>query len=240
MRRSSTVGPHEHLDWADRFQALAQEARHPSLQKFYRAGAVAAQTPIEQVQLLAMDVETTGLNPNAHSIVSIGLIPFTLKRIRCGQALYWVIKPPSELNEQSVTFHHITHSDVLNAPPIADVLDALLDTMAGKVMVVHYRNIERGFLDQTLRRQLGEGLQFPIIDTMQLEARMHRGKRRWVDRLLRRTQSSIRLADSRERYHLPSYHAHHALTDALATAELFQAQIAHHYGPDTPIETLWD
>jgi DNA polymerase-3 subunit epsilon len=240
VKHSSTPGPCTHLDWASRFRTLAQEARHPSLQKFYRAGTVAPQTPIEQVQLLAMDVETTGLNPNAHNIVSIGLIPFTLKRIRCGQALYWVIKPPSELNEHSVTFHHITHSDVLHAPPLSEVLDALLEAMAGNVMVVHYRNIERGFLDQALRRQLGEGLQFPVIDTMQLEARMHRGNRSWLDRLLRRAQPSIRLADSRERYHLPSYHAHHALTDALATAELLQAQIAHHYSPDTPIQTLWD
>ncbi len=42
-------------------------------------------------------------------------------------------------------------------------------------MVVHYRAIERDFLDQAFRRHLGEGLQFPVIDTMQLEARQVRG-----------------------------------------------------------------
>ncbi|MBA1203448.1 3'-5' exonuclease [Pseudomonas capeferrum] len=227
-------------EWAARFEALAKEARHPALQKFYRAGVIAAQTPIEQVQLLAMDVETTGLDAQAHSIVSIGLIPFTLQRIRCGQALYWVVKPQSELNEKSVTFHHITHTDIRNAPALTEVVEALLDAMAGRVMVVHYRNIERGFLDRAFHRHLGEGLQFPVIDTMQLEARMHRQKRSWLDRLLRRPQLSIRLADSRARYNLPPYHAHHALTDALATAELLQAQIASHYLPSTPIAALWD
>ncbi|KAF0866335.1 3'-5' exonuclease [Pseudomonas sp. LD120] len=227
-------------DWASRFETLANQTRHPQLRSFYQSGAVAAQTPLEQVELLAMDVETTGLNAASDSIVSIGLIPFSLRRIRCGEALYWVIKPPSELSAESVTFHRITHSDIQHAPPLPDVLTPLLEAMAGKVMLVHYRNIEREFLNEALRRHLGEGLQFPVIDTMQLEARMHRKKRSWLDRLRRRAQVSIRLADSRTRYHLPAYHAHHALTDALATAELFQAQIAKHYWPDIPIGELWD
>ena len=31
----------------------------------------------------------------------------------------------------------------------------------------------------------------------------------------------------------------HALTDAIATAELLQAQVAGNYGPETPIGMLW-
>jgi DNA polymerase-3 subunit epsilon len=50
---------------------------------------------------------------------------------------------------------------------------------------------------------------------------------------------SIRLADSRLRYGLPLYQAHHALTDALATAELLQAQIATHYPADVTVGELW-
>lgn len=240
MKEPRTDQVLEGKDWAAQFEVLASHARHPSLQAFYQAGAISAQTPIEQVKLLAMDVETTGLNAQNHSIVSIGLIPLSVQRIRCGEGLYWVVKPQSELNDESVTFHHITHTDILHAPQLPDVLEALLMAMAGKVMVVHYQNIERAFIDQALRRHLGEGLHFPVIDTMQLEARMHRKKRGWLDRFLRRPQPSIRLADSRARYGLPVYHAHHALTDALATAELLQAQIANHYSSSTPIGALWE
>jgi len=50
---------------------------------------------------------------------------------------------------------------------------------------------------------------------------------------------SIRLADSRRRYGLPRYRPHHAMTDALSSAELLQAQVAHHFAPDTPIRDLW-
>jgi DNA polymerase-3 subunit epsilon len=38
---------------------------------------------------------------------------------------------------------------------------------------------------------------------------------------------------------LPLYQAHHALTDALATAELLQAQIATHYPADVTVGELW-
>lgn len=190
--------------------------------------------------MLALDVETTGLDAQKDAIVSIGLMPFTLQRIRCAEARYWVVKPRTELSDESVTFHHITHSDIRHAPTLPHVLNALLGAMTGHVMVVHYRNLERGFLDNAVRRHLGEGLEFPVIDTMQLEALLHRGKRSWRDRLLRRPPASIRLADSRARYHLPPYHAHHALTDALATAELLQAQVAHRFEAGMEIGRLWD
>ncbi len=230
-------------DWPSLFAQLAQTARDPRLVRFYQAGTVSADTPLEQVPLMALDVETTGLDSRKDSIVSLGLMPFDLNRIRCREASYWVVKPVCELSSQSVTFHRITHSDVSDAPRLASVLDELLMAMAGKIVVVHYRNIERGFLDQAVRHLLGEGLQFPVIDTMQLEARLHPRKRRsqWLCQLLAWQQPvSIRLADSRLRYGLPLYQAHHALTDALATAELLQAQTATHYPPTTAVGDLWN
>lgn len=228
----------EALDWAARFTSLAASAKDTRLQAFYKAGCVAADTPLEQVPLLALDVETTGLDANQHAIISLGLLPFNLKRIRCGDALYWVVNPVRELSSESVTFHHITHSDIQHAPRLAQIIDQLLIAMAGKVMVVHYRTLERSFLDQALRQQIGEGLQFPVIDTMQLEANLHR-QPNWWQRLLQRTPTSIRLAESRLRYNLPQYQAHHALTDALATAELLQAQVATHHSANTPVGALW-
>ncbi len=230
----------ELFDWAGHLAKLAERASDPRLQAFYRAGTVSPDTPLDQVPLLALDVETTGLDANQHAIVSLGLLPFNLRRIRCGEALYWVVKPASELSGESVTFHHITHSDIRHAPRMGQILGELLTAMAGKVMVVHYRHIERSFLDQALRQQLGEGLQFPVIDTMQLEARLYPKRQPgWLARLLGRQPVSIRLADSRLRYNLPQYQAHHALTDALATAELLQAQVATRYAVDTPVGELW-
>lgn len=227
-------------DWPQLFTGLAESSRDPCLRAFYGAGCIAADTPLQDVPLVALDVETTGLDPREHAIVSLGLVPMNLQRIRCAEARYWVVKPTSELSAESVTFHHITHSDIRHAPRLAHVLDELLEALAGKVVVAHYRHIERNFLDQAVRQHLGEGLIFPIIDTMELEARLHPKRTvSWWNRLRGRQPTSIRLADSRLRYGLPLYSAHHALTDALACGELLQAQVAAHYTADMPVGAVW-
>lgn len=234
------MGAYQNHDWPRLFTERAASSQDQRLRAYYGAGCIAADTPLEQAPLVALDVETTGLDPRQHAIVSLGLVPMNLQRIRCAEARYWVVKPTSELNAESVTFHHITHSDIRHAPRLAHILDELLEALAGKVVVAHYRNIERNFLDQALRQHLGEGLAFPIIDTMELEARLHPKRTvSWWDRLRGRHPISIRLADSRLRYGLPLYSAHHALTDALACGELLQAQMATHYPAQTPVGALW-
>jgi len=230
------------FDWPARFSALAQSARDPRLRAYYAEGVAGGDTPIQDVPLLALDVETTGLNPATDGIVSIGLVPMSLERIRASQARHWLLKPRVPLADEAVTIHGITHQRLRQAPDLDEVLGDLLDLMAGQVMVVHCRDIERQFLDQALRRRIGEGIEFPVIDTMELEARLHRQPPPpWWRRLGRAAppRLSIRLAASRARYGLPHYRLHHALSDALASAELLQAQVMHHHGPLTPLGELW-
>lgn len=227
-------------DWPHYMAERADSSQHPALAAFYGADWPTADTPLDQLELVAMDIETTGLDARRHAIVSVGLIPFTLQRIRSDQAWYQVVRPHGDLLPESVTFHHITHSDIHQAPRFAQILDSLLERLAGRIAVVHYRNIERTFMDQATQHALGESLLFPVMDTMQIEANLHpRRDPGWFARMLGHQPLSIRLADSRTRYRLPMYQAHHALTDALATAELFQAQMATHFSPELKVGDLW-
>ncbi|MEQ6916891.1 3'-5' exonuclease [Halomonas aquatica] len=226
--------------WPEFLASRAEQVQDPALASFFAAGAVAPDTPIGEVPMVALDMETTGLDERRHAIVSIGLVPFTLRRILLSERRYWVLRPPRPLEEKSVTFHHITHSDIANAPDLDEILDELLEALAGRLVVVHFRHIERPFLDAAVKARRGEGLLFPVIDTMSLEAKRHRQSllarfRRWIGR----PPASIRLYDSRARYGLPVYSGHHALIDALATAELLQAQVATHFSLDTPVGELW-
>ncbi|ART83467.1 DNA polymerase III subunit epsilon [Oceanisphaera profunda] len=226
--------------WPELFSELARSARDYRLERFYRAGAVSGDTPLSEVPFVAMDFETTGLNVKKDAIVSIGLVPFTLQRIRWHQAKHWIVNPHKPMAEEAVVIHGITHSEIQTAPDLLLVLDELLTALAGAVVVVHHKQIERSFLASALQARLTEGIEFPVVDTMELEALIHRAKPLglWA-RLRGQKPASIRLSDSRSRYHLPFYQPHHALTDALATAELLQAQIAHHYQPDTAIGDIW-
>lgn len=233
------------VDWAQRFRALAASAQDPRLRAYYAHGLPDARTPIREVPLLALDVETTGLDPAQDEIVSIGALPLYGRHIEASAARYWLLRPQGELHAESVTIHSLTHAQLADAPALDSIITELLDCLRGRVLVVHCAAIERRFLDRALRACLGEGIEFPVIDTMALEARLHRrppGLWRWLSGMLGRRrpqQVSIRLADSRARYRLPRYRAHHALTDALASAELLQAQLAHHYRSDTPLAQLW-
>lgn len=228
------------LPWPDQFRALAEQTEDQRLKRYYQAGCVAPDTPLSEVPLVAMDFETTGLDADEHAIVSIGLAPFTLDGIRLGENRYWIVRPRLPLHTTSVTIHGITHSDIENAPDLDEVLDELLSCLEGRVPVVHYRDIERPFLDVALQHRIGQGIRFPVLDTMAIEAHLnpHRNPSRW-QRLRGKQPVSIRLADSRSRYNLPHYAGHNALIDAIATAELLQAQILHHFSPDSPISDLW-
>ncbi|MDP5290764.1 3'-5' exonuclease [Oceanimonas sp. CHS3-5] len=239
LRPSALVEQAHALDWPALFEERARSARDYRLQRFYRAGLPAPDTPLAQVPFVAMDFETTGLDVKKDAIVSIGLVPFSLQRIRCKEAAHWIVNPHKPMVEETVVLHHITHSEVKEAPDLLLVLDDLLAALAGRVVVVHYRRIEQVFFAAALKARLNEDIRFPVIDTMELETRFHPRRLNLWDRLRRRKPASIRLANSRERYHLPYYAPHHALTDALATAELLQAQVAHHYTPETPLSELW-
>jgi len=227
--------------WPDRFAALANSAGDARLKQFYSGGCVSADTPIKDVPMVALDFETTGLDPNQHSIVSIGLVPFSLASIRVSGARHWLVKPPLPLNQTSVTIHGITHAAIDQAPDLDEVLAEILGSLEGRIPVVHYRAIERPFLNVAVNWRTGEGINFPLLDTMAIESHLHpdRNPGFWQKKIKGKKPVSIRLADSRGRYGLPHYSSHDALVDALATAELFMAQIRYHFSPETPIGDLW-
>ena len=225
-------------DWSAFYAEMAAQASHPALKRFYQAGVPSGRTPLEEVPLVAMDFETTGLDANQCDIVSIGLVPMSLQRIRHRDARHWIVRPRSDLSHESVVIHGITHSVVDGAPDLTQQLDQLLEQLQGCVVVAHCCSIERQFLDRALRERLGEGIRFPMLDTMRIEAQVSRPDG-LLGRLFGIGKVSLRLADCRARYHLPFYHPHHAQTDALACAELLQAQIAHHYSPKLAVDNLW-
>jgi DNA polymerase-3 subunit epsilon len=232
--------PFANVPWPDRYQTLTEATSNPLLKAFYQAGCCDANTPLSQVPMVAIDFETTGLSATEHSIISVGLVPFTLEGIQLSAARHWLVKPKLALHQTSVTIHGITHADLEQAPDLVDILPELLGCLAGRLPVVHYRDIERPFLDVALLHRLQEGIQFPLLDTMAIEAHLHPNRRPNFWQTWRgKKPLSIRLSDSRLRYGLPHYAAHNALMDAIATAELLQAQIAHHFGAQTPVSDLW-
>lgn len=230
----------EILNWQAFLHMKAQLSKDRRLKNFYHHGTYHDETKLTDIEFVALDFETTGLDAKKNSIISIGLVHFNLQRIYCRKVRSWYIDPQDHLEEESVVIHGITHSDLNKAPDLLHILEQLLDELAGKVVVVHYRHIERDFLNSNLHALINEGIVFPLVDTMQIEAGILRKKSKGVMSWFKKSKpQSIRLANTRLRYNLPTYAPHDALTDAIATAELLQAQIKYHFSPETEIKKLW-
>ncbi len=91
-------------------------------------------------------------------------------------------------------------------------------------ILAHHASIECNFINRACQKIFGSDIVFPIVDTYAIEynSLKHRG--------ITPENKGLRLYALREDYGLPRYPAHNALSDAVAAAELFLAQIAHREG----------
>lgn len=178
-------------------------------------------TKIHEVVIVSMDFETTGLDPVNDKILSVGHVTLHDSRVNLSTARHHILFADDSIPEESAVIHRITDDVAADGRLHKDVVEELLDHLKGKVLLAHHAAIERGFLQAACQRIYGDTPIFPIIDTLQLA-------RQWFDRRgMQFSPGELRLYALREQYHLPRYPAHNALSDAVATAELFLAQMEH-------------
>ncbi len=208
----------------------------PLLQRWYRGRAThpAARRLLEvrwprgacdyrALSYLAVDLEMTALDPHRGEIVAMGYVPVEHGEVSLRGARSLVVRPEHGVGE-SAAIHGIRDRDVRGGVPLEEALAALLDAMWGRVLVAHHAPVDLAFLNAFCRRLFHVPFLVPTVDTMGLERRRLALRRGHVE------AGELRLYRCRERYNLPLYRAHDALTDALATAELFLAQTAHMAG----------
>jgi DNA polymerase-3 subunit epsilon len=171
-------------------------------------------------EFLALDFETTGLDPRREAILSIGYTLLQRGRILMRSNAHHIVMVNKSIPEESVVVHKITDDRARSGSHLHDVLPLLLRQMAGRVLLVHYGAIERNFLNAACRQIYGQQPPLLIADTLQIE------KQRLQRSQSTTTINQLRLFNLRKQYGLPRYNAHSALEDAIATAELFLAQVA--------------
>jgi DNA polymerase-3 subunit epsilon len=188
-------------------------------QPFHRRGERAS-----ELSYLSVDLETTGFDPHQDAILSIGHVDIQHGQIEMSSARHVIVQTHTEISEQSAAIHGITDDTSAAGQHFRHAMDELLTSLAGKVLLAHHARLELGFIDRACRTLYGGPFISPVVDTLYLALR----------RLERRQHSfpsgALRLYKLRDEYGLPRYKAHNALTDALATAELFLAQLAEKGG----------
>lgn len=179
-------------------------------------GAPPASTRLDELKLLAVDMETTSLDPRTGDIVSLGWVPINGARIDLSGAGYSVVRGARVGEDAHV--HLLTQEVVDCGIELEEALSALRTALHGRVLLAHFAQLEVGFIERASQHVFGERPRLSVVDTFVLE-------RRHMERMGTYPRGEdLRLARVRERYGLPRYSNHNALSDALACAELYLAQ----------------
>lgn len=199
------------------------------------AQVVPRDTPLDQVELLAVDLETTGLDPRRDELLSFGLVLVRGGQVHLGTARHLPVRPRGRVGDSAVV-HGLTDDTLATAPPVAEVLPEVLGALVSRssggrspegagapprrVLLAHFAQVETAFLAAVCREIYGATVGVQVVDTLQIARRLLRAQPHEVQ------AGKVRLDACRRRHGLPRYRAHSALTDAIACGELFLAQTA--------------
>jgi DNA polymerase-3 subunit epsilon len=176
----------------------------------------------DSVVYWSLDLETGGLDPRKDAILAVGMVPIREGTIRLGRAYCTLVRPDSAggIDPDSVKAHQLVWGEVREAPPIREVLPEIDERLREGVLLLHHRALDLGFLQRAFRECGMRWSRPAVVDTVDLLVRASEQRLRREPHLPRELPA-LNLTRVRRQYGLPEYQAHDALTDAIATAELF-------------------
>ena len=108
-----------------------------------------------QVDYLALDFETTGLDERKDEILSVGYTTINGSCMRLADATHILTRPQGAIPGETAVVHGIMDDEAAKAEALEDVLPRLLGALAGKAMLAHYAIIEYNFLNRACKRIYG-------------------------------------------------------------------------------------
>jgi DNA polymerase-3 subunit epsilon len=176
--------------------------------------------PFEDVEIVALDIETTGLDAASADMLSVGWVLLRGGRVDLSTARSLIVRPSHGVGA-SASVHGLTDTVVESGRDWQNVLDEIVEVLSGRILLVHHAGLDKALLDRMCLRRFNTRLHVPVSDTLDLELKIRQRKHHLEE------GSSLRLSALRKAYGLPRYSAHDCLIDAIATAELLIAMVAH-------------
>jgi len=194
--------------------------------EFARTRAARASTPWREASWCALDLELTGLDPRSNDIIAVGAVPIEDGRVVLGEAVYTLVRSSRRSEHGAVLVHKLRLADLADAPPLQEAMELVLEVLAGRVPVFHTAAVERSFLAPLFRRRW---VRLPAAADTEILGRLWLRERDGV------TPSWLGLAEVSSMLGQPGETPHHALGDALTTAQAFIALASHlnATGPQT-------
>ena len=124
------------------------------------------------MRFVALDSETTGLDPQRDSLITIGAVAIVEGDIRLDDA--FEIMMPVRYNTASVTVHGITVDEARDGMPEPEALHAFLVYLGSGVIVGHHILHDIATLNVAHDRHFGLELENRYLDTMDLTLHLER------------------------------------------------------------------
>lgn len=175
------------------------------------ARADAARTAVAQTRFVVLDVETSGLDPRADALLSIGAVAVSGAAIRPADSIELVLRQAVASSHDNILVHGIAEGQQRMGVP-ADEAMRLFSAFVGKaVLVAYHADFDRQFLERAARDACGAVPQWTWIDAAWLAPALLN-----LDCGNRQPLDAWCMA-----YGISHIARHNAASDALATAELF-------------------
>jgi len=168
-----------------------------------------AERPLDELDYVVFDTETTGLEPShGDEIVAIGAVRVTAGRVIHGETFETLVDPGRDIPELATRVHGLSTEDVAGAPKVDEALRRFKGFVGDAVLVGHNVAFDMRFLKL---RQRSSGVRFdnPALDSLLLSILIH-------DHTPEHTLEAIA-----QRLGVAVGARHTALGDALTTAEIF-------------------
>jgi DNA polymerase III subunit epsilon len=168
-----------------------------------------------EARFVAVDVETTGLDPDRDEVVSFAAVPIDGGRVIAQRTVRGLVRPSSPPPGSSIEIHGLRAADLAAAPPPDEALAPLAAALQGRIPIAHAAWVERSFL-----RPLGLGMPRRVLDTALL----------WRFLCIERGEGDPGwrpLPELAAGLGLPAHRSHDAEGDALTTAQAFLALATH-------------
>lgn len=174
---------------------------------------------MSDLNAVVIDLEATGLNPKIDKIIEIGAA-----RIRGGKVVETFetfVNPGQSLAETIVNLTGITDEDLKDAPQFKDIAPELLNFLGEDVFLGHSITSDYAYLKKAFVVEMPKGFKFEKlgIDTLK------------IARLQLPPEIPKKLPMLCEYFGI-EYRPHRALSDALATARVYEKLYESFYGKE--------
>jgi DNA polymerase III subunit epsilon len=181
---------------------------------FKRSASAKNTQSTDESRVVALDLETTGLDPKNDRIIEIGAVAMINGEVALGDYFHRVLATSGAVSSENRVVHGVTAAEQYSGANLPEALDALRVWMRDSRLIGFHTTFDIGFIRAALAQHTGHGdakkfgaiyLDLAVIAPITFPSMKARSLGEWSTALK-----------------LPIRKQHRALADALATAHLLQ------------------